>query len=87
MLIREDGELLVWKPAPAEAILQPEAKFYLKLSSCVCFLKLVFLFNLFFSSLLCSLFSTSLYFSNFVLNKTKLSKVKKTYENVLKTFI
>lgn len=48
MLIREDGELLVWKPAPAEAILQPEAKFYLKLSSCVCFLKLVFLFNLFF---------------------------------------
>lgn len=49
MWVKEDGELLVWKPAPAEAILQPEAKFCLKLSSCIYFVKLPFLFNLFFS--------------------------------------
>jgi len=48
MWVKEDGELLVWKPAPAEAILQPEAKFCLKLSSCIYFVKLPFLFNLFF---------------------------------------
>lgn len=32
--------------AHAKAILQPEAKFYLKLSSCMYFVKCIFLFNL-----------------------------------------
>lgn len=54
--IKEDGELLVWKPAPAKAILQPEAKFCLKLSHCMYFVKWVFLFNLFFFSLYIGLF-------------------------------